>query len=205
VEINAKALCYAKSEVHTIQMKGCHMKYRVLSSIIIASGIMLTHSSAQPLATGKSKFLGNVISNGNSIRSDFKNYWNQVTPENSGKWGSVEGSQDSYGWAPLDLIYNYALANNFSYKHHAFVWGQQYPSWITSLDSAHQRTQVEEWIRLCAQRYPKMNMVDVVNEPLHAPPPFKNALGGDGATGWDWVVTSFSGHGSIAIRMHNSY
>jgi endo-1,4-beta-xylanase len=34
-------------------------------------------------------------------------------------------------------------------------------------------------------------MVDVVNEPLHAPPPFKKALGGDGATGWDWVVTSF--------------
>ncbi|NWF88363.1 MAG: endo-1,4-beta-xylanase [Ignavibacteriaceae bacterium] len=33
--------------------------------------------------------------------------------------------------------------------------------------------------------------MDVVNEPLHAPPAYKNALGGDGVTGWDWVIKSF--------------
>lgn len=33
--------------------------------------------------------------------------------------------------------------------------------------------------------------MDVVNEPLHAPPSYKEALGGDGETGWDWVVWSF--------------
>ena len=34
-------------------------------------------------------------------------------------------------------------------------------------------------------------MWDVVNEPLHAQPSYKNALGGDGSTGWDWVIESF--------------
>jgi hypothetical protein len=34
-------------------------------------------------------------------------------------------------------------------------------------------------------------MIDVVNEPLHAPPSYKDALGGDGTTGWDWMITAF--------------
>jgi chitodextrinase len=33
--------------------------------------------------------------------------------------------------------------------------------------------------------------IDVVNEPIKTSMPFKAALGGDGATGWDWVITSF--------------
>ena len=30
-----------------------------------------------------------------------------------------------------------------------------------------------------------------MNEPLHTKIDFKNAIGGDGSTGWDWVVWSF--------------
>lgn len=36
-----------------------------------------------------------------------------------------------------------------------------------------------------------MTFIDVVNEPFNAPPPFMNALGGSGTTGWDWVITAF--------------
>ena len=72
-----------------------------------------------------------------SVRANFSKYWNQVTPENAGKWGNVESSRDQYNWAPLDNIYNDALTNGFPYKHHALIWGSQYPSWITSLDSAN--------------------------------------------------------------------
>lgn len=144
---------------------------------------------AQPLANGKDKFLGNVL--GNKIYSNFDNYWDQVTPGNAGKWGSVEGNMDSYNWTQLDNIYNYAISNGLLYKHHCLVWGQQQPSWIASLDSANQRAQVEEWVRLVGQRYPQVNFIDVVNEPFHAPPVYANALGGNGTTGWDWVVTAF--------------
>lgn len=31
----------------------------------------------------------------------------------------------------------------------------------------------------------------MVNEPLHAPASYKDAPGGDGSTGWDWVIRSF--------------
>lgn len=62
---------------------------------------------------------------------------------------------------------------------------------MASLDTAGQRTQVEEWIRQFCNRYPNLAYIDVVNEPIHAPPVYKGALGGDGKTGWDWVIKSF--------------
>jgi GH35 family endo-1,4-beta-xylanase len=34
-------------------------------------------------------------------------------------------------------------------------------------------------------------MIDVVNEPDHATPSFKNALGGSGSSGHDWIIWSF--------------
>jgi endo-1,4-beta-xylanase len=146
---------------------------------------------SQPLAKGRSKFVGSAMT---SPTANFSKYWNQVTPGNAGKWGSVEGVQDSYNWGPLDNIYGFALTNSFPYKHHTLVWGPQQPDWIAGLDSAHQRAQVEEWIRLVAERYGSASMVDVVNEPFNSSPQpsYMNGLGGAGATGWDWVVTSFS-------------
>ena len=148
-------------------------------------------SIAQPLAASKAKFVGNVVRNGNSIRSDFTKYWNQVTPENAGKWGSVEGSRDVYSWTQLDAIYSFAMMLEFPYRHHCLVWGNQEPSFISALDSASQYQEVEEWFIAVGQRYPNADYCDVVNEPLHAPPSYKNALGGDGATGWDWVIKAF--------------
>jgi endo-1,4-beta-xylanase len=39
-----------------------------------------------------------------------------------------------------------------------------------------------------------MEMIEVVNEPLsgHNPAPYRAALGGAGATGWDWVIWAFN-------------
>ncbi|MCI0515466.1 endo-1,4-beta-xylanase [candidate division KSB1 bacterium] len=62
---------------------------------------------------------------------------------------------------------------------------------MASLDTASQRAQVETWIQQFCNRYPGIAYVDVVNEPIHAPPVYKDALGGDGKTGWDWVIKSF--------------
>src|SRR5512145_2451098 len=42
-----------------------------------------------------------------------------------------------------------------------------------------------------AARYPDIDTIDVVNEPLHAPPSYAEALGGAGDTSWDWVIESF--------------
>ena len=100
----------------------------------------------------------------------------------------------------LDAAYNYAKGNNLIFKDHYLIWGAQQPSWISGLDSAQQYKYIETWIRMVGQRYPNTDMIDVVNEPLagHNPPDglngranYKNALGGNGATGWDWVIKSF--------------
>jgi endo-1,4-beta-xylanase len=144
--------------------------------------------------TGQAKFIG--CSYGNTD-PNFIKYWNQVTPENAGKFGSVAVSADSsqWNWSGLDAAYNYAINNHLIFKDHNLVWGQQQPTWLTSsgLDSAHQANAVEQWIRMVGRRYPKTDMVDVVNEPLvgHNPAPYAAALGGAGSTGWDWVIWAF--------------
>ncbi len=162
------------------------------------SCIMLDHAfehgtanSACKSCNGKlgSKFVGNIIAG--SVPSNFATYWNQVTPENATKWDSVEGSRNSMNWSNTDLIYNYSRTNGIPFKFHTLVWGSQEPSWIGSLSAADQKAEVTEWIQAAGQRYPNAEFVDVVNEPLHAPASYRNAIGGSGSTGWDWVVWSF--------------
>jgi endo-1,4-beta-xylanase len=166
------------------------LKRSSIVSLGLASSLLCDREMlAQPLAKGQGKFLGCCLS---TIYPNFGEYFNQVTPENAGKWGSVEGgSQGVYSWSTLDNMYNYALSNSFPFKDHNLVWSGQQPAWIASLDSADQRTAVEHWIDTVGQRYPSMSMIDVVNEPLHAVPSYAGALGGSGTTGWDWVVQAF--------------
>lgn len=142
------------------------------------------------LAKDKSRFLGNVISR--SVPPDYNSYWNQITPENAGKWGSVEVKRDVMSWRGLDLAYNTALDHGYPFKQHTLVWGQQQPAWISEIPEEQQKEEVEEWIRTFCERYPKTDFIDVVNEPLHAVPDYASALGGAGSTGWDWVIWTFT-------------
>ena len=135
------------------------------------------------------KFLGNIF---NGVTDPmFAKYWNQLTPENVGKWGSVEYLRDEMVWDPLDTMYQYAEEHKFPVKQHTFIWGQQEPRWIADLPPKEQRAEVEEWLTLYAKRYPDVQMIDVVNEAQHFPPSYKGAIGGDGKTGWDWLIWSF--------------
>lgn len=138
-----------------------------------------------------SKFVGNITTNG-QVRSDFVRYWRQITPENEGKWGSVEGQRNVMNWAGMDRVRDYARQNNIPYKGHTLVWGAQQPGWLANLSQSEQRREVEEWIRLFCQRYPDVAIIDVVNEPPpHTTPVYMNALGGAGASGYDWIVQAF--------------
>lgn len=157
---------------------------------LIALACLSGAANAQ-MAAGKAKFVGNVT--GNSVPANFNTYWNQITPENATKWGSVEGTRNSMNWSGADAAYNHAQANGHKFKFHTFIWGSQYPNWLTNsgLTTAQQRAEIEQWMQLACQRYPNTWAIDVVNEPIKTAMPFKAALGGDGATGWDWVITSF--------------
>jgi endo-1,4-beta-xylanase len=150
---------------------------------------LLSFQMNAQLAAGKCKFLGNVI--GFSVPSSYNDYWNQVTPENAGKWGSVEFRRDRMRWDMLDRAYHHAKDHGLPFRHHTLIWGQQQPGWIDSLPQNEQRAEVEEWIRLFGERYPQTDFMDVVNEPLHEYPSYADALGGSGDSGWDWVIWCF--------------
>ena len=150
-----------------------------------------------PIATGQAKFLGSAFSP--SQTTSFAAYWNKVTPENAGKWGSVEATRDVMDWSGLDQAYALAQANGFPIQMHVLVWGNQQPAWIETLPAAEQLAEIHEWFAAVAARYPNLDFVEVVNEPLHDPPNspgngggnYIEALGGAGATGWDWVLNAF--------------
>lgn len=152
-----------------------------------------------PIASKQTKFVGNVLSSISLIYSDFANYWNQVTPGNAGKWGSVETSQGVYNWTTLDSMYHYAVAKGIPFKEHNLLWGQQQPNFISSLDSASQLQEIKNWMQNVGQRYPQMALCDVVNEPIHTLPNgastnanYIKALGGTGTTGYDWIVNAYT-------------
>ncbi|MBN2637206.1 MAG: endo-1,4-beta-xylanase [Prolixibacteraceae bacterium] len=153
-----------------------------------------------PLAEGSPKFLGNLMARGDE--DNFHKLWNQITPENEGKWVSIGTSHDTtqWNWGGVENLYNYAKENDLIFKFHTLVWGNQQPTWIDNYSDEEQLMYIESWIRQVGQRFPDMEFVDVVNEALpgHNPPDgqndranYKEALGGDGETGWDWIIKSF--------------
>ena len=153
--------------------------------LVVVFAAVAVHADA--IAEGSSKFLGN-ITNGNPP-SNYADYWNQITLENGGKWGPVQPSnQNSFSWSQTDAAYNYCKEKGWPYKHHCFVWGNQQPGWV---NSGNARSAVENYIKTYGTRYPETALIDVVNEPLHAPPSYRDGLGGSGSTGWDWVITVF--------------
>jgi endo-1,4-beta-xylanase len=136
------------------------------------------------------KFVGNITT-GNSVDPNgrkFSTYWDQITPENAGKWGSVQRSATAaLDWTRLDPIYDYAQKNNIIFKQHVFVWGSQQPSGnLTEAD-------VKKWMSEFCKRYPKTALIDVVNEPPpHTTPSYANAIGGGTNGDWKWIINAFT-------------
>lgn len=155
-------------------------------AVYSADGQLDTTQPEPQQPTGK-KFVGNITTGG-QVRSDFIQYWNQITPENEGKWGSVEGTRNQFNWGPLDRIYEYARQHKIPVKAHTFVWGAQAPNWIGGLSPADQRKEIEEWISAYCTRYPDTAMIDVVNEavPGHQPAGYAQK-----AFGNNWIVRVF--------------
>jgi len=170
---------------------------QTLLCAMLAFAPALASADPGPIAAGQAKFLGSAYSAPQA--RDFGSYWNKVTPENAGKWGEVEAVRDVMDWSGLDEAYAFARQNGFPFQMHVLIWGNQQPEWIKTLPPAEQREEIEEWFAAVAQRYPDMDYVEVVNEPLHDPPSkddegggnYLEALGGEGASGWDWVIESF--------------
>jgi endo-1,4-beta-xylanase len=135
------------------------------------------------------KFVGNTTTAGQIDPSGFvfAKHWDQITPENEGKWPSVQASwRGAYNWSRLDAIYGYAQQNGLIFKEHAFVWGAgMFAGVITEAD-------VKDWMTQFCLRYPKTDLIDVVNEPPpHTTPNYAQAMGGGTGTTWQWITNAF--------------
>lgn len=185
------------------------------ASLLVALLLTGSQLNAQ-IAAGHEKFLGNIMPSSWSsqvVPDDYGDYWNQVSPENAGKWGSIESSRDTYDWSDLDLIYEYSRDNNIPFRQHVMVWGNQQPDWMQNLSVQDQREEVEEWYNHIATRYPGTEIIEVINEQLPGHSDdihYIDAIGGtnDGAnnpylaehsdeygpynTGWDYVIWAFA-------------
>lgn len=189
---------------------------KMIKGCLMAMGVAMSTMTAQAqLSTNPDKFLGNITTGWNSdMDTDgfvFADYWNQVTPENATKWGSVEGNRHgTYNWGGADKAYKYAKEHGFPFKFHTLVWGSQYPEWMNNLSTEKQYEAIEQWMDEAKKHYPDLQMIDVVNEAVsgHAPAPYKNALGGDGKTGYDWIIKAFEmahERWPDAILIYNDY
>lgn len=150
------------------------------------------------LSTNPDKFLGNITTNGqvNGAGVEFASLWNQITPENETKWSSVQGnSSNSWTWGGADNCSNYAKSHNFPFKFHCLLWGAQYPDWINSLTDYDRFKAVRDWMDAAKNKYRDVEMIDVVNEAVQGHQANTHVwylpLGGQGETGFDWIVKAF--------------
>ena len=142
----------------------------------------------------------------------FPRYFNQLIPENAGKWGSAAGTTRTAAmrWTALDQAYNFAQTNNVEFNFHILLWGNQQPTWMVNLPPEEQLAEIRKWFQAVATRYPNIDVLQVVNEGTWDPPDgslpknaganfnssgnYVQALGGyngtDG-TGYDWILNGF--------------
>jgi len=149
-----------------------------------------------PFAVASAKFLGMVCCGGQ--RRFLENYFNQVVPENAGKWGSVEAVRGEFQWAGVDEALALAEANGFPFRFHVLVWGSQQPTWIETLPPEEQLAEIRRWFEAVNERYgARLTFLEVVNEFDNQPPTAQNegnyvdALGGAGESGFDWILNAF--------------
>ena len=184
--------------------------------VILGVMCLTPYATYAQLSKNPNKFLGNIttryqVDAGGGVPS-YYTLWNQITPENESKWGSVEGTRGRFNWGS-DTPFNYAKSHNFTYKFHALVWGAQYPSWFSSSLSVTERyNAIVNWFDEVKKHYPDLPMIDVVNEAVgmhqQGNPLMKESLGGEGKTGYDWLINAFEmahERWPDAILIYNDY
>lgn len=146
-------------------------------------------SSGGGSAGTTTKFIGNIAPKNQDVPADFADKWMQMSMEANSKWGFVQpDSPDEWVWEPVDQAYQYAKDHGIVFKEHNFFWNFEQPSWVNNDNVA---TAGRAWVQAFCERYPDVPMIDVVNEPIGNPAPYREGMGGAGESGYDWVVQAF--------------
>lgn len=189
---------------------------RIIKTLVLSAAVMLSADAYAQLSSNPDKFLGNITTGYGSDMDHngfvFSNYWNQVTPENATKWEQVEGTRGQFNWWGADKAYNYATQHGFPFKFHTFVWGSQFPQWFKNLSVNERYNAIVNWMDKAKEHFPNLEMIDVANESVEGHQNdtylFREALGGAGETGYDWLVKAFEmahERWPNAILIYNDY
>ena len=152
-------------------------------SLAIATIAGFSSIANAALADGGAKFVGNITTSG-QIRDDMGTYWNQITPENGCKWGSIHSLSNGnsgtskFAWDNYDKCegaYKWAKEKpgERHFKFHALVWGSQYPNFLCkkknpSITVELTKQYITEWFDAVAAKFPDLEYIDVVNEAIWA-------------------------------------
>ena len=190
---------------------------KTLKYIILLITFCFMSVWAVGLAENASKFVGNITTNG-QVRSDFGQYWNQITAENECKWASIEGTRGQYNFTGCKAAYNWAKQNGGYFKFHALLWGSQYPNWLNNLSVDETKTAIMNWFDAVQKQFPDLDMIDVVNEAIrtgnnqyHSDYPktkIIQAMGGDNNGDYTFIVNAFKEarkRWPNAILIYNDY
>lgn len=182
-------------------------------SFFLCAVSLFTITASAQLSTNPDKFLGNITTGGqvDSGNEKFYQLWNQITCENESKWDQTEGQgRGKFNFSGADRSANYAKQHGFPFKYHTLIWGAQYPSWMNSLSTNDQNNALVEYFDGVKNHYENLEIIDVVNEAItgHQPAPYRAALGGEGKTGYDWIIKAFEmahERWPNAILVYNDY
>ena len=152
-------------------------------SLAVAAIAGLASVANAALADGGAKFVGNITTSG-QIRDDMGTYWNQITPENGCKWGSIHSlsggnsGTSQFAWDNYDKCegaYKWAKEKpgERHFKFHALVWGSQYPNFLCKKKNPGitvelTKKYITEWFDAVAAKFPDLEYIDVVNEAIWA-------------------------------------
>lgn len=175
------------------------MRIKPTLFLLLLCSAMTSQAQRHPLNYNPNKFLGNITTMG-QIRSDFDQYWDQLTPENETKWESIERSQGVFDFSTARREYDYCKQHGFKFKFHALLWGAQIPSYLQQLNAEETLAAITRWFDAVAKEFPDLEYIDVANEAVgsngnyHSPygsTRIIQALGGPGKTGYDWLAQAF--------------
>jgi endo-1,4-beta-xylanase len=124
-------------------------------------------------ASKANKRIGTALSHGvlSNNETDYldivKKEFNYVTPENAGKWGSIQTStSDVWDFDALDSMIDFVEENDMAFKGHALVWHRQAPNFVNGdVTPEDLTTLINAHIDVTAARYSGQIVAwDVANE-----------------------------------------
>ncbi|GLY36721.1 beta-xylanase [Amycolatopsis sp. NBRC 101858] len=147
---------------------------RALVTVAVVTGIAVWQapaaSAAVPLKDITHRYVGSAVAasylaNEADYRTVLTREFDNVTPENEMKWGTVEAVRGQYDWSGADAIVRYAQTHHKTVRGHTLVWHSQLPDWVAALPAGELRRVLRDHITTEVKRYKgKIRAWDVVNE-----------------------------------------